>query len=464
MIFNVLDYGAKGDGTADDTDAIQAAIDDCTGNSDPLKNGRLAKGQVYLPSGIYKVTKPLKIWSVSYITFNGDGKSTRICPVGVMGCVLDLNGVAFSTISDFLIEGNELNETVEDVIYFYTDYAGTARTSTNCIFRNIQIQNINFTTGFRIGKYGSNNQVDTSSYENITISGPWAVSAGKAETGLMVGSTAWGNNCIHSFWNCSVVNCKVGVNVSAMPGFLFCGGSFGKNDIDFIINSTSYVRIEGMRSESSGRFFVSNEGATGISANITLADILFNADEINGDGYVIKGGNNGTLLLQNFYINASQILPKIYLVPFRSCSLIIDGFTSSNTIDGLIADCNPAVDFHIRGYIQTTDGAISDAPKGLRISGPIYFGGGGTGVIRGNTGPLQFNVEKGSSQSGCWFGDGKGNVTAALTGEGAWTFLQIPDKSAMINSIFFGSQHYGKPCLKDEKGDIYLFNLTKVEK
>ncbi|TSD68142.1 glycosyl hydrolase family 28-related protein [Aeromicrobium piscarium] len=54
---NVLDYGARGDGLADDTAAIQAALD--------------AGGDVYLPAGIYLVSDELRVGS--YTTLRGCG-------------------------------------------------------------------------------------------------------------------------------------------------------------------------------------------------------------------------------------------------------------------------------------------------------------------------------------------------------------------------------------------------------
>ncbi len=66
-VFNVLDYGAVGDGTTDDTDAIQAAIDAAS----PQTLTDLA-GTVFFPRGKYKITQPLNLTSDDG-TFNRRG-------------------------------------------------------------------------------------------------------------------------------------------------------------------------------------------------------------------------------------------------------------------------------------------------------------------------------------------------------------------------------------------------------
>lgn len=68
---NVKDFGAVGDGTTDDTSAIQAALD-------------ASKG-VYLPEGEYKVTSTLYFNDQNYI--KGDGRSSQITYTGSASCI-----------------------------------------------------------------------------------------------------------------------------------------------------------------------------------------------------------------------------------------------------------------------------------------------------------------------------------------------------------------------------------------
>ncbi len=61
-VVNVLDYGVVGDGTTDDTTAIQTALD--------------KTGTIYFPAGTYKITSALNISSNS--TLMGDGKEKTV--------------------------------------------------------------------------------------------------------------------------------------------------------------------------------------------------------------------------------------------------------------------------------------------------------------------------------------------------------------------------------------------------
>lgn len=82
---NVKGYGATGDGTTDDTAALQAAIDAAQSNS--AGTGRT----VFLPAGIYKITASLVI-SKQYVAIIGDGQwSSRISYNGVTGAALKVD-------------------------------------------------------------------------------------------------------------------------------------------------------------------------------------------------------------------------------------------------------------------------------------------------------------------------------------------------------------------------------------
>lgn len=115
-IFNVKDYGAKGDNTTDDYAAIQACFDAAFGPaSSPHGNGGGYRNRaVYFPAGRYVVRTPLSVTAVwggrifgdgilsSSITFTG-----TIAPVSAEGwCpTLWLNGCNYTTIQGLSFSG-----------------------------------------------------------------------------------------------------------------------------------------------------------------------------------------------------------------------------------------------------------------------------------------------------------------------------------------------------------------------
>lgn len=113
--FSVLDYGAVGDGAADDTAAIQAAVDACFATPN--------KGAVYLPAGNYKLTAAI---DVPYgVSIYGDGGTAS-----VLFCY-DCDGLNFVTY------GYQIGS------MFYEDFGITAESGTN---RAGVITNINAST------------------------------------------------------------------------------------------------------------------------------------------------------------------------------------------------------------------------------------------------------------------------------------------------------------------------------
>jgi hypothetical protein len=67
--YNVKQFGAKADGSADDTSAIQAAIDAAV---------KSHGGHIYFPAGRYRVTKSLTFSSADRFDITGDGRSSAL--------------------------------------------------------------------------------------------------------------------------------------------------------------------------------------------------------------------------------------------------------------------------------------------------------------------------------------------------------------------------------------------------
>ena len=66
--FNVKTYGAVGDGSTDDTAAIQSAITAASATG----------GTVFFPPGVFRLSSLLTCKSLNNVSFQGSGKSTTI--------------------------------------------------------------------------------------------------------------------------------------------------------------------------------------------------------------------------------------------------------------------------------------------------------------------------------------------------------------------------------------------------
>lgn len=131
--FNVKFYGAVGNGIADDTAAIQAAINAVTGAASPVTTTRAALGILYFPPGNYKVTSDLIIRSTDGFKLVGAGiNQTIIYASGTAftQAVIFINGCADGVFEGFDLRGDG-TEQVNDGIRL--DWVTASRADPGCV-------------------------------------------------------------------------------------------------------------------------------------------------------------------------------------------------------------------------------------------------------------------------------------------------------------------------------------------
>lgn len=383
----MIPNGLVGDGLKDDTDAIQTAVDSVLGGGNPRVDVRYASDEVRLPAGNFLVTRPIRVYSAAHFRLIGCGAATRLIPRGRMSSVLDLNGIAFSQIADFRIEGDGVSEEIDNAIYYYFDDATARRSSAGNELRGLSLFNTNTEVGIRIGKYGSNLQVDTTSYSHIIMVGRRnSAQPGRWKYGIYCGSEAWGNNLVHNFYHISCDWWENGLGVKATPFGLF-GGSFVANGVDFDVMALNYFRVAGVRSENSGLFAKIVVGDSPV-ANLSFSDVSIEAMAPPG-GEFIQARFNGTLNLSQFYVAPINARPRIRIDSPRHATLHIDGMTSAGRFDDYAAALGPNVDVLADGMETVNpDGTwYVSSDRGVCLRGPIRLCGANGGGGRLEVGP-----------------------------------------------------------------------------
>ncbi len=150
----VRDFGAVGDGVADDTSAIQAAVDWTSATT---------RGTIYFPRGTYKVTAPIRLPLVFSIVLIGDGEGSIITG--------DVDGFIFDRYDPTFQDHFSLTTTVEKLKIVNTfdtpnSYTGALRlgTTTLTAVRDCTLS----------GVYGLvHNENDLTVWRSRLVSGAW---------------------------------------------------------------------------------------------------------------------------------------------------------------------------------------------------------------------------------------------------------------------------------------------------
>ena len=170
---NVMAFGAVGDGVANDTAAIQSALDS-------LKN---SGGTIHFPVGIYKVTKSLYFYSNQSLVFE---KGATI----LQGAAINNLMMNYSTAS---MGGYDATENVEIIGAIFD---GGAYTTPNTLFgichsKNIVIRDCSF-----INSYGNWHNVEINSSKNVLIDHCYFEGSRKnAVNGEMIQIDSFNNTC-----------------------------------------------------------------------------------------------------------------------------------------------------------------------------------------------------------------------------------------------------------------------------
>lgn len=371
--YNVMDFGATGNSTTDDTDAIQKCIDTAIGPmSDAATKPRSCSKPIYMPSGVYKTSRPLKFYSAQYINFYGDSGLTRIMPVDKMESVLDLNGVAYSYFHDFEIQGKG-SERVDNAINYYWDNKTAYGRATRNSFERIMVIGTKCNTGFRVGKQGTGLQVDQTAYKSLTIYGGQSNDSFFYQHGMYIGDNAHGNNLIHHAYDCASSMWANGFTVNSTNFSLF-GGSAGQNGVDFNVSALAYFSVNSIRSESSGRLL--KIGTTGSHAGLyEISNIIYSVDKMVPDGEFIQMNANGNLKVTNLQLinGGAGSISKISAFPTISSTINIDGVSAQNSLENFFK-IGSTVALVINGYYEYNDtvgykkaigGPASNKPVGL---------------------------------------------------------------------------------------------------
>lgn len=480
--YNVKDYGAVGDGVTDDTAAIQATIDAATGGGIATLPvvGRRARASVYLPAGNYKITAPIKIYSVLYFRMYGDGLATVLQPNGLLPAVLDICGAAFSTFEGFQIQGNlfrsDTQDLVTNAIYYYSDLSLSNRTSSGCVFRNISIVNTRFDVGLRIGKPGSGLQVDETGYYSLSIQGNLitdASASGHYKYGVYCGDDVSANLLVHAFYHLICAACDYGF-MNSSTNCSINGFSFGSNGCDFQASAAVYYDIANGRSEASSRFL---ETINGSLCMITVSSVLWANSRLNAAGHWADLAAPGTIIFDNTTISPNPNAPPLlFATPPAALMLIFRGlFIGQYTVAQFTANINQNTQVQAIGTstFNPTDSSVMIEPAYIQpqlvLQAAVNDGNGskltfwnadrtrkmemsvayGNAVIRFNPGTTYFDYET-------LFFRGPDYSSVAIWDQNSVSFTRpiAPGNGSNIGPLLYGGA--GQPSLTAPDGSFYF--------
>jgi hypothetical protein len=323
-------YNAKGDGTSDDTAAIQQALDALSNETGDVKT-------LYFPNGTYKITQKLRLHNTKYVNMIGEDPDYAIISWGGAsgGIMLEIDGVAYSRFNRLQFDGKGSAKVAVDQAKRdgSANYFDTGNQYAEDVFRNVGY-------GIRAGIYdigAAESSVVRCRFINNSIAGVatknfnaldwwiWYSYFENCATGVTNAAEGQGagNFSVYNsvFKNSSVADISIGQVQSASIRYNYSIGSkkfynsmgAGVNGAMTAIQGNTILDTTDATSINLGDFgpiniydnFIRSRGTSGPVINIAeAADVLaFDntftvaaANQINKNGRLISDGNKtGTI-------------------------------------------------------------------------------------------------------------------------------------------------------------------------
>lgn len=276
QVYNVRAYGAKANGTTDDSSAIQSAI-----------NAAAPNGTVLLPSGTYKLTTGLKISrGEKFQCTPGGGTILDYTPATGTAITIAYSGNVGAGIYGCVLYGSGKTKDIDAI---------DIGTSANGAFAPV-IENVS------IGLQGNSAR----SFQNPIVINRDNVSADVQNVQII---------------NTIVRNCAIGIHVYAAEQTNIIGGLVAECSSGLKTEQyASDVTITGTSFDTNTQYYIDNEGATAI----TLNGVHFEDNDVAYTDFIHQGGNylnsvtmNGGMLLEDRTTGVQQ---NMVTVACRYCT------------------------------------------------------------------------------------------------------------------------------------------------
>jgi hypothetical protein len=274
-LFNVKDYGAVGDGVADDTTAIQAAVD-------ATLAGARRGGVVYAPLGTYNIDTTITLPDPDggfqdAISIWGDGPSlTKFVWTGATGAevaMFDVLGQAFNAFRGFSLL-NTLGRGAMIGLWLRgdADLGGTSGGAT--IVEQVNVSGCHY--GIVLGDPGD--AVSEVLFQLVTVNDCDTAIFGTNQNALDF-----------TFVMLLMASNTVGLHANGAGSIQVYGGSASANGTDFLYNSGGGFLISGFRSETATRFLNQTGGATTVEGCTVAGSVGGVSIEMQDDTLTLIG-------------------------------------------------------------------------------------------------------------------------------------------------------------------------------